>query len=124
MIDDIGEGAGAGAPRSWALVRTAGRHVDIYDFVARWFAHSMQPNICTLPPNTRFATELPFEVISPLGEGQHIIDSGRPRQRTFCEETLNSNRLTKIIDPLVAWNGRLQYECVFHVIVNAVSTGW
>jgi hypothetical protein len=45
--------------------------------------------------------------------GRHIIDDGRPRQRTLCEETLASSRLTKTIDRLVAWNGKLQYECVW-----------
>lgn len=86
----------------------------MYGVVARWIrafhaALYMQP----LPPNTRFATELPFEVISPLGNGQHIIDGGRPRQRTLCEETITSNRLTKTLDRIVAWNGKLQYECVW-----------
>jgi hypothetical protein len=94
--------------------REAVTNVDMYGVVTRWVrafhaALYMQP----LPPNTRFATELPFEVISPLGDGRHIIDDGRPRQRTLCEETLASNRLTKTIDRLVAWNGKLQYECVW-----------
>lgn len=89
-------------------------NVDMYGVVRRWLrafhaALYMQP----LPLNTKFAIELPFEVISPIEDGSHFIDDGRARQRTLCEETIASNRLTKTIDRLAAWNGNLQYECVW-----------
>ena len=88
-------------------------NVDMYSVVERWVrafhaALYMQP----LPLNARFATELPFEVISPVEEG-HIVDNGRPRQRSLCEETLKRNRLTKTLDRLAAWNGNMLYECVW-----------
>lgn len=97
-----------------AIDREAVTNVDMYGAVIRWVrafhaALYMQP----LPSNTRFAIELPFEVISPLEDGQYIIDNGRLRQRTLCEETLASNRLTRTIDRLAAWNGNLRYECVW-----------
>ena len=89
-------------------------NVDMYGVVARWIrAFHAALYFHPLPENTRFAIELPFEVISPLENGQHIIDNGRPRQRTLCEETIASNRLTKTIDRLAAWNGNLRYECVW-----------
>lgn len=88
-------------------------NVNMYGVVERWIrafhaALYMQP----LPLNTRFAIELPFDVISPVDDA-YITDSGRPRQRTLCEETIASNRLTKTIDRLAAWNGNLKYECVW-----------
>lgn len=88
-------------------------NVDMYGVVARWVsafhvALYMQP----LPSNTRFAIELPFVVVSPVDNG-HIIDNGRPRQRTLCQETIARNRLTRTIDRLAAWNGNLKYECVW-----------
>ena len=89
-------------------------NVDMYGVVKRWIcafhaALYMQP----LPLNTKFAIELPFEVISPIEDGSHIIDNGRAWQRTLCEETIASNRLTKTIDQIAAWNGNLKYECVW-----------
>lgn len=90
-------------------------NVDMYGAVARWLcaihaALYMEP----MPPTWKYAIELPFEVVSPI-DGGYIIDKGRPEQRTLCEETIASNRLTKTIDQLVAWNGHLKYQCVWVV---------
>lgn len=101
-------------PYKQGRVTEAITNVDMYGVVKRWIrtfhaALYMQP----LPSNTKFAIELPFEVISPIEDGSHIIDNGRARQRTLCEETIASNRPTKTIDQLAAWNGNLKYECVW-----------
>lgn len=89
-------------------------NVDMYGVVTRWLrAFHAALYFLPFPINTRVAIELPFQVISPLTNDQHIIDNGRPRQRTLCEETIASNRLTNTIDRISAWNGNLRYECVW-----------
>lgn len=107
------------------LTTQAITNVDMYGVVERWIrafhaALYMQP----LPLNARFATELPFEVVSPV-DGGHIADNGRPRQRSLCEQTIIKNRLTKTIDRLAAWNGNLRYECVWELTpLHAYCVFW
>lgn len=100
-------------------------NVDMYGIVSRWVrAFHAALYMVPLPANTRFATELPLSVISPVEDG-HIVDTGRPRQRTLCEEVLRRNRLTKTIDRIAAWNGKLQYECVWSLTaLHAYCVFW
>ena len=90
-------------------------NVDMYGVVWRWIRafHSalyQQP----IPQNTNYAIELPIDVISPTETG-HIEDGGRVRQRNLCDRTIKRNRLTKTLDRLAGWNGKLLYECVWIV---------
>ena len=88
-------------------------NVDMYGVVQRWVrafhaALYQQP----MPQGVRFAIELPFDVVSPV-DGSHIVDDGRPVQREFCEKTIARNRLTRTVDLLAGWSGKLQYTCVW-----------
>jgi hypothetical protein len=100
-------------------------NVNMYGTVWRWVrafhaALYQQP----IPQEAKYAIELPFQVVSPIGDS-YIIDDGRPRQRSLCEETINRNRMTRTTDRLVGWNGQLQYECVWVLTpMNAYCVFW
>jgi hypothetical protein len=93
----------------------AATNVNLYGSVERWvraFHSALYQH--SVPPNVKFATELPMDVLSANEtNGPAFLDVGRPQQRELCEKTILDNRATKTIDRLVAWNGKLQYECVW-----------
>lgn len=95
--------------------RAVNKNVNLYGAIERWVrafhaALYQQP----MPDSTKFAIELPIEVLSADRDGDpEFIDSGRPEQRTLCEKTIENNRSAGAIDRLVGWNGKLQYECVW-----------
>jgi hypothetical protein len=91
------------------------KDVNLYGAVVRWVRafHAAlygQP----IPASTRFAVELPLEVVTADDEGgPEYVDSGRPNQRVLCEQTIAVNRAAGTIDRIVGWNGKLQYECTW-----------
>jgi hypothetical protein len=99
--------------------------VDVYGAVARWLmalhaALYQQP----LHPNFKYAIELPLDV-GYLKEGKPTADTGRPNQRTMCEERISCNRAIKTVDKIAAWNGKLQYECTwFKGPTSAICVFW
>ena len=89
------------------------KSVDMYGAVARWLkafhaALYQRP----LSPDFKYAIELPLDV-GYLKEGEPTSDTGRPTQRTMCDERISCNRAIKTIDRIAAWNGKLQYECTW-----------
>lgn len=100
-------------------------NVNLYGAIERWI-RAIYAALYSRPisATTRFAIELPCAAIVQTPSGV-AMDSGRPRQRTLCEETIRRNRDARCIDRLAAWNGKLRFECVWELTpLHAYCVFW